>query len=313
MGTSGAYTGSGTREGRALRDSVRRMLEALPPTENPNRRPDEPERADPADRDRPQQDRSGPDADDHGPTDRPERDPRQRPADDGDPAEADPARQPTLDPALLAQVLPLLSARRSGAGGADGSGGGSGTAGGSGGAGGGSRTGGGPRRSTAGTAGTAGRAAAAATAYRVGDTETLERLGLDYAELRALGDDIEVARRIVDIACGRPDSTISDHEQRLVAADVAEWVLAHGERPPSPESIVRQIIATVVSETLLVEAGNVINNHDQGMVAEQDLRDYAEGWAARADLSVDGATEGEIGRAVETGLADLRQIVLGEH
>jgi len=112
-----------------------------------------------------------------------------------------------------------------------GGGGPAGSVGGSSGAGGRS---GGPQRSAAASARSAGRAAAAAYAYRTSDATTLERLGLDYNELRALGDEFEVLRRIVDVACGSPDSTIEDHEQRRIAADVAEWVLEQGRdgNPP---------------------------------------------------------------------------------
>jgi len=136
-----------------------------------------------------------------------------------------------------------------------GGGGPAGSVGGSSGAGGRS---GGPQRSAAASARSAGRAAAAAYAYRTSDATTLERLGLDYNELRALGDEFEVLRRIVDVACGSPDSTIEDHEQRRIAADVAEWVLEQGRdgNPPSPEEIVRQAIATLIAETLLVESGD---------------------------------------------------------
>jgi len=259
MGTSGAYSGSGGKDGKAVRDAIGEYLDGLP----------------------------GPDA------------PQ---GDNGD-------RQP-LDPAVLQRVINLIRPRSSDGGGGDGpgGGGGGGTSGG-----GGSRSGGGPQRSAAASARTAGRAAAAAYAYRTGDAATLERLGLDYNELRGLGDEFEVLRRIVDMACAAPDSTIEDHEQRLVAAEVGEWVLEQERdgNPPTPEEIVRQTIATIIAETLLVETGDLVNSHEQVDVAEGDIRDAAEVMAAQATLSVDGATEDEISRAVEAGLETIRDIVGG--
>lgn len=259
MGTSGAYAGSGGKDGTAVRDAIGEYLDGLP----------------------------GPDA-------------PQGENGDGQ----------SLDPAALQRVINLIRPRASGAGGGDGPGGGGG--GGTSGRGG-SRSGGGPQRSAAASSRTAGRAAAAAYAYRTGDAATLARLGLDYNELRGLGDEFEVLRRIVDIACAAPDSTIEDHEQRLVAAEVGEWVLEQGNdgNPPTPEEIVRQTIATIIAETLLVETGDLVNAHSQADVAESDIRDAAEAMAAQATLSVDGATEDEISRAVEAGLETIRGIVGG--
>lgn len=259
MGTSGAYSGSGGKDGKAVRDAIGEYLDGLP----------------------------GPDA----------------------PQGANGDRQP-LDPAALQRVINLIGPRSSGGGGGGGPGGGGEgeTSGG-----GGSRSGGGPQRSAAASARTAGRAAAAAYAYRTGDAATLDRLGLDYDGLRALGDEFEVLRRIVDMACAAPDSTIEDHEQRLVAAEVGEWVLEQERdgNPPTPEEIVRQTIATIIAETLLVETGDRVNSHGQADVAESDIRDAAEAMAAQATLSVDGATEDEISRAVEAGLETIRGIVGG--
>jgi len=261
MGTSGAYSGSGGKDGKVVRDAIGDYLADLPDTGEPT-------------------------------------------GSDGG------ADRPLLDPAALQRVIHLLRPRSPGGGGDDGpSGGGGGPSPASAG----SRSGGGPQRSAATSARTAGRAAAAAYAYRTGDATTLQRLGLDYNELRDLGDEFEVLRRIVNMACGTPDSTIEDHEQRRVAAEVGEWVLEqeYGGSPPTPEEIVRQTIATIIAEALLVESGDLINAHTQAEIAESDIRDAAEAIAAQASLSVDGATEDEIGRAVESGLDTLRGIVGG--
>lgn len=260
MGTSGAYSGSGGKDGKAVRAAVGQYLDGLSAADAPR-------------------------------------------GADGD-------RLP-LDPAVLQRIINLIRPRSSGGGGVDGPGGGGGAGRASGG--GGSRSSGGPRRSAAASARTAGRAAAAAYAYRTGDTATLARLGLDYNELRGLGDEFEVLRRIVNMACAAPDSTIEDHEQRLVAAEIGEWVLEQERdgNPPTPEEIVRQTIATIIAETLLVESGELINSHELADVAESDIRDAAEAIAAQATLSVDGATEDEISRAVEAGLETIRGIVGG--
>ncbi len=254
MGTSGAYSGSGGKDGKAVRDTISAYLDGL--------------------------------------------------------GEEPTATNPTLDPTALRPVINLIRPRSAPSGGGDGPG-----SGGGGGAGGGtaSRSGGGPQRSAAASARTAGRAAAAAYAYRTGDAATLARLGLNYDELRSLGDEFEVLRRIVTMACAAPDSTIEDHEQRLVAAEIGEWVLEQ-ERdgaPPTPEDIVRQTIATIIAETLLVESGDLVNNHQQADVAEDDIRDAAQALAAQATLSVAGATEDEISQAVEAGLDTIRAIVGG--
>ncbi|AOT06069.1 hypothetical protein [Arthrobacter sp. U41] len=256
MGTSGAYSGSGGKDGKAVRHTIGDYLDKFPTS---------------------------------------------------DLTQGIDGNRPSLDPAALQRVINLIRPRSSGGTGGDGPGGG----GGGGRASGGSRSSGGPQRSAAASARTAGRAAAAAYAYRTGDAATLQRLGLDYNELRALGDEFEVLRRIVDMACSAPDSTIEDHEQRLVAAEVGEWVLEQDRdgNPPTPEEIVRQTIATIIAETLLVESGDLVNSHEHADIAETDIRDAAEAMAAQASLSVDGATEDEISRAVETGLETIRGIV----
>jgi hypothetical protein len=259
MGTSGAYSGSGGSDGKAIRDAIGDYLEGIA-----------------------------------APTDQ-------------TPLGTNGQR---LDPEAVRRILTLLRSAptRASGGGGPGGGGGSGSQVGT--STGRSRTGGGPQRSMARSARTAGRAGTAAYAYRTGDAETLQRLGLDYDELRGLGDQFEVLRRIVDMACGTSDSTIEDHEQRLVAAEVAEWVLdlEGSDYIPTPEEIVRQTIALIIAQTLLSETGNLINCTDNAIMAEQEIRDVAEALANQAQLSVDGATEDEITRAIESGIETLRSI-----
>lgn len=231
------------------------------------------------------------------------------------PEESDPDQErPRLTPDTLLNGVQLLRPRSSGGGGGDGPGGGGG-GGGQGGPGKGSRSGGGASRTAAGSAGSAGRAAAAAYAFRTGDAAALERLGLNYDELTALGSPTEVARRIVDAACGpRTNSTIVDHEQRLVAADIAEWVISEQDDgyAPTPEEITRRTIATIIAEAVLVETGETADGHDHGDLAESEVRDAAEALAERATLSITGATEEEFSRAIESGIETLRNIKGGK-
>jgi hypothetical protein len=135
---------------------------------------------------------------------------------------------------------------------------------------------------------------------------------LDYNELRQLNDDFEVLRRIVEMACGTSDGTIEQHERGLVAADVAEMVLNEpGSSPPAPEDIVRHAIASIIAQAVLSEAGKLINSSDRAGMAETEVRDAAEALAGRATLSATGATEGEIGKAIEQGIETLRSIYGG--
>ncbi|MFC9545846.1 hypothetical protein ACFTXK_14550 [Streptomyces sp. NPDC056956] len=254
MGTSGAYSGSGGKDGKHSREVMQQHLDSLAGGSSGDSRPE-------------------------------------------------------LDPQLMQGIVNMLRPRASGAGGDGPSGGGGG------GVGSGSRSGGGPQRSAAASARTTGRAAAAAYAYRTGDAATLQRLGLDYDELKTLGDDGEVARRIVTMACDAADSTIPDHEQRMVTADITEWILEHeeaGGQLPTPDEIVRQAIATIITSVALTENGDLINQHERGDVAESDVRDLAEALAHHAHLSVAGASEDEISRAIEDGIDTIRTILAGE-
>lgn len=263
MGTSGAYSGSGGKLGRDLRDGISDWIDSLPSDPTP-----------------PDGERPG----------------------------------PRIDPEVLLKVVGLIRPRPRGGSGGDGPGGGGGGTGGSSGGASGTRGGGGPSRSVGRSAGTAGRAAAAAYAFRTGDADTLRQLGLDYTELAALGDQFEVTRRIVEAACGpRADSTIEDHEQRLVAADVAEWVLTQEESgsPPSPEEIVRKTLSLVIADAVLSESGEIVNNSANADFAEGEIRDAAEALADRATFSVDGVTEAEFTDAIESGIETLRDILNG--
>ncbi|MGW4559234.1 hypothetical protein ACWEOV_37235 [Streptomyces sp. NPDC004365] len=209
------------------------------------------------------------------------------------------------------QLLPALGLFRPSGGHADGPGGGAGGAG----SGGGGRTGG-AQRTIAQSSRTAGRAAAAAYAYRTGNVQALQELGLDYAELQAAASDpIDWTRRIVEAACGPlSDGTIEDQERRFVASEVAQWVLEAGadSAPPSPEEVVRETLALIIFEAVIGETAAAMNDGLRPAWAtangERQLRETARALADRASLTVTGPSTAEITRAVEEGIDAMRSI-----
>lgn len=207
-------------------------------------------------------------------------------------------------------VIGLLRPRRGGSG--DGPGGGGG---GTGGASSSGRQGGGPKRSASRSAATAGRAAAAAYAYRTGNAAALQSMGLDLGELRALGSPTQVARRIVEFVCGpRGDSTIEDSEQRLIAAEIAEWVVSQEAEgfTASPEDIAKHAIANIVVDTLLTETGELLGSSSNAAIAEDQIREAAENWVgSQATIKINGATEADFSKAIEAGIESLRRILRG--
>ena len=197
---------------------------------------------------------------------------------------------------------------------ASGSGGGGGGGGGGGAQGGGRRTGG-AQRSVVRAAGSAGRAAAAAYAYGTANRDVLSELGLDYDDLRALNDPLEVSCKIVEAACGpRSESTIDHEEQRWVAAMIAEWVFQEQQAAtlPQPDEIARKAIAFIIFEAISSEAGELINGggRPDWTIAwtDEELRDAAEVLSQRAQLSVEGVTNAEFAAAIENGIETLRTI-----
>ncbi|MER7900972.1 hypothetical protein ABTX62_34140 [Streptomyces sp. NPDC096046] len=216
---------------------------------------------------------------------------------------------PQLNPDQLAPALALFRPSR---GHADGPGGGAGGAAGSGEG----RTGGGAQRSASQSSRTAGRAAAAAYAYRTGNAQALQELGLDYAELQAVADDpIDWTRRIVEAACGPlADGTIEDEERRFVASEVAQWVLEAGtdNTPPTPEEVVRETLALTISEAILSEAAAKMNDGSRPAWAtadgERQIRETARALVDRAPLTITGPSTAEITRAVEEGIEAMRSI-----
>jgi len=170
--------------------------------------------------------------------------------------------------------------------------------------------GGGAQRSSARTARSAGRAIAGSIAYRVGDRSTLNRLGLDFDELARLGDPFEVIRRIVDMACGSAQSTIEDHERRLMAADVGERLVVDLDLNAGipTQEIAGFALSAIISELILSECDDILLKSD-GAVTEQDVRDAAAEIVDQGDFSTPGLTESDFSSAIETGLDRLRTIL----
>lgn len=237
-----------------------------------------------------------------------------QPPSDSSPPDAPPDGPRDLPPLRPEQLLPALGLFRPRTGGhADGPGGGGAAGGGGPGSGRGAR--GGAQRTVAGSSRTAGRAAAAAYALRTGNVQTLQELGLDYDGLRNNPDVADVARQIMVAACGPlPDGTIEEEEQRVVAAQVAQYVLeanADGD-PPAPEEIVRETIACIIFEAVSNETAAMLHNGERPAwataEAERLMRETAQALALRVHLSPDGPTPTEFSEAIARGIETMHEI-----
>lgn len=233
--------------------------------------------------------------------------------DSGPPPDAppeSPSDPPTLRPQQLLPAIGLFRPRSSGGADGPGGGGGGGTSSGSGGS-----PRGGAQRTVAASSRTAGRAAAAAYALRTGNVELLRELGLDYSSLASNPDVSDVARQIMVAACGPlPNGTIEEEEQRVVAAQVAQYVLeanADGA-PPAPDEIVRETIAVIIFEAVSNETAAMLHNGERPafatVEAERLMRETAQALALRARLSPDGPTATEFSAAIARGIETMREI-----
>jgi hypothetical protein len=230
-------------------------------------------------------------------------------------APADPSIDvPRLRPEQLLPALRLFRPRGA-AGHSDGPGGGGGTgiAGGGSGAGSGAR--GGAQRTVARSSQTAGRAAAAAYALRTGNAQLLQELGLDYDSLRNNPDTADVARQIMVAACGPlPDGTIEEDEQRIVAAQVALYVLEANANvgSPTPEEIVRETIAWIIFEAVSSETAAMLHNGERSARAtvedERQMRETAQALALRVRLPPDGPTPTDFSEAIAQGIETMHAI-----
>ncbi|WP_120493045.1 hypothetical protein [Microbacterium phyllosphaerae] len=213
---------------------------------------------------------------------------------------------PTID---LGPAVRLLFRSRGGSG--DGPGGGGG---GGGGGSGGGRSSGGVTRSVGRISRAAGRAGSLALAYSSGNRAALQSAGLNYDELRALGDPVAIGIKIVEAAFeAQADSTLADAEERDIVAEVVAWILEHpADRAPSPEEVVRKTIETTIAEAALTEISSSLYEKGASFAerqsVEQQIRDVAAEYATQATLSATGATEQEMSTAIETGLKDIGTI-----
>lgn len=274
MGTSGSFGGSGGKDARDLRDNIAAWLDGQGDSESAD----------------------GANLGDSSEGDLP-----------SDPSTVSPpAQQPKID---LGPALRVLLRTPGRGGGGDGPGGG----GGSGGRGGG-RSSGGATRSVTMVSKAAARGGRLALAYSSGNREVLTEAGLNYDELRRLGDPVSIGIRIVEAAFeAKADSTIADAESRDIVADVVAWILEHPlDRRPTPEDVVRRSIETTIAETALTEVSATVYakdaNFEKRRSVERQIRDVAAEYAQQASLSPTGATEREMSQAIEKGIRDIGQI-----
>lgn len=274
MGTSGSFGGSGGKDAGDLRDNIAAWLDSA----------GEPGGAEGAD--------SG-DADGD-----------QQPAGPSRPGV--PGRQPQVD---IRPALRVLLNSRGRGGRSDGPGGG----GGSGGRGSG-RSSGGANRSVGRVSRATGRAGRLALAYSSGNREALREAGLDYDDLRALGDPVAIGLKIIETTFeSQSNGTIADAEERDIVATVVEWILEQpADRPPTPEDVVRKSIETTIAETTLTEVSSTIYakeaSFEKRRSLERQIRDVSAEYASQATLSPNGATEQQMSQAIENGIRDIGQI-----
>ncbi len=169
-------------------------------------------------------------------------------------------------------------------------------------------------RSAATSSRIAGRGAAAAYAYRTGDREALQELGLDYDELRANPNTLDVVYAIAQAICSElPPGTIETDELLHVVADISEWIVEAdpGGDAPNPAEIARESLAIVVAWAYLTTTASELNGKGvtgaQRDAFEHEIRAVCEELAAQANLDPKAPTASEFAAAVEAGLEFLQQ------
>jgi hypothetical protein len=170
-------------------------------------------------------------------------------------------------------------------------------------------------RSAATSSRIAGRGAAAAYAYRTGDRDALRDLGLDYDQLRANPNLLDVVYLITQSICEElPPGTIEADEQRHVVADIAEWVISTDPdgTPPSPTEIAQETLAVVLAWAYLTTTASELNTKDMTGAArdgfEKEVRATCEELAAQAGLDASQPAASEFTTAVEQGLEFLQAV-----
>lgn len=159
----------------------------------------------------------------------------------------------------------------------------------------------------------AGRGAAAAYAYRTGNRDTLRELGLDYDQLRANPNTLDVVYLIAQAICEElPPGTIETDEQLHIVADIAEWIVETGPggAAPSPAEIAQETLAVVLTWAFLTTTASELNTKDmtglQRDAFEKEVRAACEELAAQANLDPSTPSANEFASAVEYGLEFLQ-------
>lgn len=274
MGTSGSFKGSGDKDAGDLRDAIADWLGDTAPS-------------------------------DSTPANSPATDPAA-------PSDSTPANP--INPSSIAPILGMWGGGRSrGSGGGGGGAGSESSGGGRTGGSGGGRSSGGVQRTVARVAGPAGRASSLARAYSTGNREVLEAAGLNFDDLRALNDPLEVGQRIAEVAFdAQADGTLEDSESRLIVAELVSWILeAPDDHQPAPDEIVRHSIELMIAQSALVEVGDTIRQEKSQAKrheAEKEIRNAAQVLASQVTLGGVGASSAEIATAIESGVAQLKEI-----
>ncbi|MBF6271627.1 hypothetical protein [Nocardia farcinica] len=210
---------------------------------------------------------------------------------------------------LRPMIRMLANSRGSGSGGGGGSAGGS--------SGGGGRSSGGVARSVQRTSRVAGRAGSLASAYAAGDRATLAAAGLNYDELIALNDPLEVGSRIAKAALdSQSDGTFESGEERVIVAELIAWIIeSPPDSVPRPDEVARKSIELIIAECSLSEVSDTLRsgpmNASERRQVEDEIREAAGVLAGQASLSATGATEAEITQAIRNGIDMLVKIYGG--
>lgn len=175
------------------------------------------------------------------------------------------------------------------------------------------RSSGGPQRTVGRVSGPAGRASSMVRAYTTADHQALKAAGLDYLELRALGDPLEVGRRIVSAAFDtQQDGSIEDSESRLIVSELVDWMLeAPSGNPREPAEAVRYLIELMMFYGLVHEVGSIIRTERDAVkrrALEVEMRSSAQVMARRVQLDGLATTSTAMSLAIENGVAQLTEI-----
>lgn len=202
-------------------------------------------------------------------------------------------------PLPIPGLRPVLRGVAQGLRGSRGGGGGVG----GGGAGTGGRSGGSAGARTSRAAGrVGGRAAAGVSALRAGDTAGLLALGLDPAELDALGSDYARAARIAEAAGEGAPTSIQDEELRQAAAATAIWGLGQIEAP-TPLDLVKRFVEEYLYRVVTVELGARLRDgatgDDASVPTEQTLRSTIRAMIRNVPVTDAGTGAVDMGNAIE--------------